>query len=1422
MSGISSTLSIAKTAISAQQYGLNITGQNIANVNNPDYSVQDAEHKNNTPAAYGGFLFGTGVDMYQIRQSVDKLLEQRLTSELSTQASFEEQESYMRILEGFFDVSSETSITNVLTEFWNSWHDLSNNPEGSSERVAVLENGKKVASGFETAVLDMDALSLDITLDINAAIISVNALTSQIAELNQQIVGSEIGRTANDLRDQRNKLLDDLGDLIDISTYEQSDGSVTVNAANNFTIISGVDTYTLGMTNKEVVWESSSSGDTIISDKVQGGSIGGLLEMRDEVIPKYRAEIDELSREMIWAINYQHSQGAGLEYFSEPVTGNYATDDSGWLTSYEFGDKIDNSKDFTMWVEDKTTVDTQYTSINMDMSISQAGISNWQGMSPGAVQSIYKLTVVDEAVLGDKEITETDGDGLAQVHGLILTSGAATTVSMTLDSAIAEQTISVYSGPAGTGVIEVKDVGGDAKRSAASLVEALNEIGGVTAYASENSVTFDTTGIANAQDGDEIQFSFYVDGIIQDHAFIRDSSAGSVQEQFEDALLAVAEAVNNINEDNDLFANGLTITSSSGKTLGVQDFEVLDNAGVSFNDFSNFDAADTITFTIDSMAGTSAAGTTSVSIDLTDVDTSDQAQMALTFYDALTSSLAGEPFTIENDLSTNSVFIRTIDGSDIRVRDAGDDTGNNASITLAELGGTTADAGNTDSILDFTAAANDTARYNATTSSGDDLIFSGQGTQVTINESTAGAVNKTGVITGTVTIMLDPGMAIRTTVSGAGSGGLFDSSYAKVGSSILTLGGDGGFSGFTDSIAANETISFRLDGTDISFLTTAGVDTSDLELARLFESEIDAALGSSYQVIRTGSSVSIIKDAASDDPIVIENFSDTYGNNDTYATLQVRTGTGTGINQSENDILDADPAKTYRSSSTSSLYDDEGIIMWERLDEDGARTGATGLIHVEDEGSVAIVEDGFQTMTFDISKGSLVAGNTLTINTDTSGSPDPLDFRITGRANSINDIYQFTVVSGGKVGHLPGSDEEPLVIEWSNSVGAGTFTIEGNNPPYTPGAPVEVVVDGMNLKFYDGTVFSGDVFTITTGDTGVPVSLNSDGQPTGEKLSDWHWTIDSFAEQFNRVAPGMKASTTIDNRLKFEASETYYVMENIQYSGTNGFDEENISISMTDWSAIDFKAADLRFEHSSTGVWGVLNDPTGSALQIIPLGGDDNGFGVDFSGDGLADIQIDFQEKVSGNGYVEFDFNPRNAQDIGFAFSDDLSTSAGLVAAAGINTFFNGYDSMTMEVNEELNDTRLIAAASLDSETGLISQGDNTNALAMADIQYHDMEMILWTYKRGVEAQSSAANSTLDDYYTRMISSLGIQSQSIKNSKGFADIMVNNITEQRNSISAVSLDEEMIKLMQYQHAYSAAAKLLTVSDEMLNTLISMR
>ncbi len=1403
MAGIGSTLSIAKTAIASQQYGLAVTGHNIANVNNPDYSLQTADQFNRRPALYAGFLFGTGVNTSQIKQSVDSFLESRLTDEKSTQAAFEETEAYMKTLEGYFDANSDASITSIMIEFWNSWHDLSDNPLGSSERVAVYEKGSNFATRLNKADTDLTSMEADIKQEIDVTLDQINSFSKQIAVLNDQITVIEANRSANDLRDLRNALLDKLGTLIDIDTFDQTNGSIIVSAANGSILVNGTDHYDLFKEKDRIIWQGSYGTDMDLTDKISGGKLAGWLEMRDAIIPEFSNELDVLAREMTWAMNYQHSQGAGLEYFTGSVTGDYETDQSGFFSSYAFGDKIDYTQDFTMWMQDNSSVDAHYTKTQIDMGISEAKIFNWQG-STGSTQSKYKLTVMDSALLGNLEVIEADGINLAQVFSSNIDLATA------LDSALAEQTITVNDGPSGTEVIEIKDVGGEAQRSAASIAMALSAIDGVDAYASELSAEFNISGIGSAEDGDEVQFSLYVDGIVYEQRFTVDSDGGTIllADQFENALRDAANYINDIRADQDLFATGLILTSSSGRTLGIQDFEVLDNAGVRMEHFSNFNTVGTATFTVDSSGfGTSSATSTDISVDLSSVDTSNQASLATAFYTALSSALSGEPFTVEHDPSTNSIILRTTDGSDLTIRNGDNPSGAAANIDINEFSGTALSAGNNNFLLN---GSGDIETFGPVASSADIIEFAGQGTSEIIGETSAGGV-VAGVITGTVTIVMDPGMSIYSNVSGAG--GLFNGNWATTGSSIITLGGENGFSEFSN------TISFDVDEIPVSYDVAAAGHTTELEWAQGLEAALGGVLPvADYTVIRNGKSVSIIKNKDLVDPIQITSFVETIDNN---ATLAVTTGSGNGTSDPENNLLES--GNIYRDFATASMYADAGIIKWEKYGADGFFTGEEGLITVDKEGTLSIVESESTTLSFDISTGSLVAGNTLTVNIDRTGNPDLLDFTVSGSANNKNEIYTFTVTTGGKVGEFVTDEADTITIEWKTGTSSGVFQLEGEDPPLKPGVPIEVEVDGMTLKFYDGTLFDSDVFTITTNDSGIPVSTDKNGNATGELLSDWHWTIDSFADQFNRQSEGMKASTTMDHQLKFETSDTYYGISNIEYSGSNGFNEDNVTITVQDWSAINFSVNDLQFVRSSTGRWGIGNDPTGGIATFIPDGGDDDGFGIDFSGDGLADIEISFTQKVSGDGLVQLDLDKRHKDDISFAFSDDsVASSSGLLAAAGINNFFKGHDAGTMNMNEKLTDTKFVAAAMINSKSGEISQGDNANALSMADVQHKSITMKRWTHDRGSDAKSSLTTTSLDGYYSAMTGSMGITARRIKSSREFADIIVNNLTQQRDSVSAVSLDEEMIKLIQYQHAFSAASKLLTVADEMLDTLIRTR
>ena len=1415
MSGITSTLSIAKTAIAAQQYGLNVAGHNIANVNNPDYSKQDVQHISNKPSLYAGLLFGTGVNVSQVKQNVNQILENRLTDEKSTQARFEEAESYMKVLEGFFDENSKASLNSILSDYWNAWQDLSNNPMGVSERDQIYEKGHKLAERFNALGSDIDQISSDITTDINSTLTQINSLAAQIGDINREIQGLEANRTANDLRDQRNSLIDQLGKLINVDVITQGNGSVIINAGNGSTLVNGVDHYDLSMKTDRIMWQGSFGETFDITDDITGGKLGGWLDIRDGVIPKYRAQADELARQMVWAVNFQHSQGTGLEYNSGSLTGAYSVDDSGWLSSYDFGDKIDYTKDLTIWTQDNSSSETQYRKTVMDMGISSASLTNWQGMAPGSAQSRYKLTVVDSGYIGDRLVTQTNGDRLAEVWST--SSGGASTA---LDNIISDQTLTIYGAPSGTHKISIQDSGGDATRSAASIAAALNRVDGIDAYASTTQAQLDISGISNAQDGDTIKYSLYVDGYVYAKSFVVDSSKGSLASQFEDSLVESVKAVNDINSDTDLYADGLTISSDKGATLGIQDFAVQDNAGIQLDTFSNFNNTDTVTLTITSDGVPTTS--TEISVDLTGIaDVTDQSQISAVFYDALSTQLSGKPFTVSRGTSANSIIIRSTDGSNITLKQAGDDTGNDATINLTSLAGTSSGAGNTS--LEFNAGASDVETFNSLTTSGDTVTFGMPSTITTAVAGTSAVVTETtftgagattaAVITGTVTALLDQGISIQSDTQTAT--GLFGTAgTATSASSIITLGGEDGFTGFD----AGDTISFDVDGHTVSFVVSAGAGTTEIGLARQLYNELSTDISSSdYTFVRNGKSVSILKKSSLEDPIKITNFSDTTTND---AKLAVSTGTGSGVNQPENDLLES--GNTYRDFSTSSLYDDNAVIKWERFDKNGDSTGSSGLLTIEDKGTVNIVENGSQTVSFDISKGDLVAGNTLTVNTDTSGVPDPMDLRVFRQAKSINDIYHFKVVNGGKIGHEPASGESSITIEWNSSVSSGSFELKGHTPPRTPDSPVEVQVDGMVLDFYDGTLFDGDVFTITTDESGIPVSRNSAGKSTGELMSDWHWTLESFKDQFNKKAGGLKAGITVANQLTIQSSDEYYNIENIKYSGANGFSKENTSINVLDWSALDFKALDFKLVRSS-GRWGILNDSTGGVAQILPAGGDDNGFTVDFNADGTGDIEIRFAKKVTGDGYISFDMLKHNSSDIKYAFGDDSSEGAsGILAAAGINTFFKGSNALGMRINDRLSDTKFIATGKINSKTGLITQGDNSNALAITGIQHNSITMKQWEFSRGDQGRSSIADSTLDDYYNAMIGDFGVEFRSVKTSREFADSMVTQITEQRNSVSAVSLDEEMIQLMKYQHAFAAASKLLTVADEMLTTLISVR
>ena len=377
MSGIGMVLNIAATALNAQQNGIGVTAHNIANVNTEGYSRQRAVLDARQPALYGGLVMGKGVEVETVSQYSDKLIENRLMQEESNMSSASEMEKYMQVLEGLFNENSGTSISTMLSDFWNGWYDISNNPSGASERILLYEHSSLITEQFNTLASDLNQIETDLTNAVSTGLETINNITNQIARLNDQIVGMEANGSANDLRDKRNALVSELNEYLDIKSFEQSNGSLTIVSAKGCTLVQGNSNYELemgGSNGEKVIWQNSSGSDVDITNYISNGKLGGWLDTRDEVVAKYQLDLDALAKEFIWSVNQQHSQGVGLEGFSSVMGSYQATDTSAALdlSGLSFADKIVDG-DFRLCLYDSNgnydsdatlTIDADLTSID--------------------------------------------------------------------------------------------------------------------------------------------------------------------------------------------------------------------------------------------------------------------------------------------------------------------------------------------------------------------------------------------------------------------------------------------------------------------------------------------------------------------------------------------------------------------------------------------------------------------------------------------------------------------------------------------------------------------------------------------------------------------------------------------------------------------------------------------------------------------------------------------------------------------------------------------------------------------------------------------------------------------------------------------------------------------------------------------------
>jgi flagellar hook-associated protein 1 FlgK len=316
MYGILSGFEIGKRALLSQQFGLNVTGHNIANVNTPGFSRQRAILTTTYPDLDIKGALGTGVDVSGVNRYRDIFFDSQYRQESQNLGRWSSLQRTLKQLETVFNEPSDQGLNTLMDNFWNAWQDLSTNPESQAARSTLKEQSLVLVNAFHQQYKLLKDSEQNINDDIVQKVVEVNNYADQIASLNRQISYAELGGgKANDLRDKRDLLIDELSKVVDVNTVEQSTGSVTVYVGamalverDTVNHLSAEKSYEEGVMKSSVAWSGTSNTVTF-----SNGELAGLCEVRDELIPEYTNALNEMVQALVSGVNTIHQQGYALD-----------------------------------------------------------------------------------------------------------------------------------------------------------------------------------------------------------------------------------------------------------------------------------------------------------------------------------------------------------------------------------------------------------------------------------------------------------------------------------------------------------------------------------------------------------------------------------------------------------------------------------------------------------------------------------------------------------------------------------------------------------------------------------------------------------------------------------------------------------------------------------------------------------------------------------------------------------------------------------------------------------------------------------------------------------------------------------------------------------------------------------------------------
>ena len=297
---------MAARSLNAQQMGLQVTGNNIANVNTAGYSRRTMDLAAVPPDS--SLSAGGGVDVQGIRAVRDRLLERRVYDEVPAEGRAQELSEILQVVESGIGTTGN-SIDGRLTEMFGSFSRLADTPTSSVARADVLNTASELTQSFHEMAGRLDDARRQADTRVRGSVEEINALAEQIARLNR-LMGASGPEGRLPLQDQMSNLLRDLNGIVNVDAVQGPQGTVDVTIGNGRALVIGDRTYQVAAVSQPPNGLAAvEAGGVDITSELRGGRIAGAIEARDVNIPDYMTRLDTLADEMVNQVNALHRTG---------------------------------------------------------------------------------------------------------------------------------------------------------------------------------------------------------------------------------------------------------------------------------------------------------------------------------------------------------------------------------------------------------------------------------------------------------------------------------------------------------------------------------------------------------------------------------------------------------------------------------------------------------------------------------------------------------------------------------------------------------------------------------------------------------------------------------------------------------------------------------------------------------------------------------------------------------------------------------------------------------------------------------------------------------------------------------------------------------------------------------------------------------